>query len=166
MAEADYLIECSWEVCNKVGGIYTVITSKAELVKKKFKDNYLLVGPYFADKAPGVFEELPPDENNLLCQKHVCEDLKKHGLIVHFGKWLIEGEPNVVLIDFLNVKGQLNEIKKFLWDSFQVDSLRASYDYDEPVAWSFASRYILSSILSGTVIPISSASVTVPQQSQ
>jgi glycogen(starch) synthase len=138
MASPDYLIECSWEVCNKVGGIYTVVSSKAELIQEKFKDNYLLVGPYFADKTAGVFEEIPPAEDNQLCQKHVCEELNRQGIIVHFGKWLIEGEPNVVLIDFLNMKDKLNDIKRFMWESYNIDSLRAGYDYDEPVEWAYA----------------------------
>ena len=57
MADPDYLIECSWEVCNKVGGIYTVVSSKADKVLDKFRGNYILVGPYFADKVQGVFSK-------------------------------------------------------------------------------------------------------------
>lgn len=138
MASPDYLIECSWEVCNKVGGIYTVITSKVKLIQDKFKEKYLLVGPYFADKVPGVFEEIPVEESNTLCPKHICDDLESQGIILHFGKWLIEGEPNVVLIDFLNMKEKLNDIKEFLWENYKVDSLNSSNDYDEPVSWAFA----------------------------
>jgi glycogen(starch) synthase len=134
----DYLIEVSWEVCNKVGGIYTVVSSKAEKLVKKFGDNYLLVGPYFANNIAGVFEEQPINGSNVLCSKAVCDELKNQGIHLHFGRWLIEGEPKVVLIDFFNVKKDANSIKGYLWDNFKVDSLRASYDYDEPVSWAFA----------------------------
>jgi len=141
----EYLIEVSWEVCNKVGGIYTVITSKAEKVISKYRGNYLLIGPYFADKIQGVFEEFSMEEKDKICPKAVCDELALQGIILHLGKWLIEGEPNVVLIDYFNVKKDINNIKRFLWDKFNIDSLRSPYDYDDPVAWSFAAGKFIES---------------------
>ncbi|MBW2992127.1 glycogen/starch synthase [Candidatus Woesearchaeota archaeon] len=146
MASPDYLLEASWEICNKVGGIHTVITSKAEQLVKRYKDNLLLIGPYFADRIQGIFEELPIKEKNTLCPKNVCSALESQGIILHFGKWLIKGEPNVVLVDFLNIKSQLNDIKKFLWEQYKVDSLKSSYDYDEPLVWAYAVGKFIESI--------------------
>ena len=41
-----YLFEIAWEVCNQVGGIYTVIRSKVPTVIEQWgKDNYFLIGP-------------------------------------------------------------------------------------------------------------------------
>ncbi|MDE5743928.1 MAG: hypothetical protein K2H62_06195, partial [Bacteroidales bacterium] len=40
-----YLFETSWEVCNKVGGIYTVISTKVSSMQRMFGDRYFLIGP-------------------------------------------------------------------------------------------------------------------------
>lgn len=130
--KADFLIEASFEVCNKVGGIYTVITSKSQLMQSYYKDNYLLIGPYFEDKAKIDLEECQAPE----IIKRVIDELKDEGIICHFGKWQIEGEPNVLLIDF---KGKLSEADGFkgkLWEDYKVDTLGSGYDYIEPMIWS------------------------------
>ena len=131
--KADVVFEVSWEVCNKVGGTYTVVKSKASKMVEVYGDDYFLIGPYFASKAIGQFqEELPKD----FC-KAPFEELRKIGIICHFGKWLIEGSPNVILIDFVSFRSRINEIKRELWDWHKVDSLRAPLDYDEPVTWAY-----------------------------
>ncbi len=133
--KADVLFEVSWEVCNKVGGIYTVVKSKAaKMVELYNNNNYFMVGPYFASKALGQFQEEMPNE---FC-KAPFEELKKNGIICHFGRWLIEGLPFVILIDFENYKYKANDIKRELWDWYKIDSLRASKDYDEPIVWAYA----------------------------
>jgi len=134
-ANADYFFEVSWEVCNKVGGIFTVVSSKAAKMMDYYKDNYFLVGPYFPDKAYGIFEEdIPPDT----C-KSLCDGLKEEGIIIHYGKWLVKGNPKVILIEFTDFTKHVNGIKKHLWDDFGIDSLNSEYhDFDEPVAWAHA----------------------------
>ena len=74
--------EISWEVCNKVGGIYTVVSSKSmQMMSQYGKENYWLVGPYFPEKAYGIFEEKPaPDK-----LRKVFEGLKNEGIVCHFG---------------------------------------------------------------------------------
>ncbi|RLE46818.1 hypothetical protein DRJ22_00955 [Candidatus Woesearchaeota archaeon] len=141
--KADVCFECSWEVCNKVGGIYTVITSKAQSMIDNYGENYYLIGPYFPKKIYGIFEEeVSPD-----CFLGVCEVLKKEGIELHFGKWIIKGNPKVILIDFTNFTNRKNEIKKNLWDWFKIDSLNTEYfDFDEPVIWSFAVGRLLEEI--------------------
>ena len=71
--KADILFEVSWEVCNKVGGIYTVVMSKAAKMVEAYGENYFMVGPYFASKATGHFQEEIPNE---LCRQPF-EELKK-----------------------------------------------------------------------------------------
>ena len=132
--KADILFEVSWEVCNKVGGIFTVVMSKAGKMVEAYGDNYFMVGPYFASKALGEFQEELPNE---FC-KAPFEELKKIGITCHFGRWLIEGLPFVILIDFENYKYKANDIKRELWDWYKIDSLRASKDYDEPIVWAYA----------------------------
>ncbi len=131
--KADILFEVSWEVCNKVGGIYTVVMSKAAKMVEAYSNNYIMIGPYFASKVTGQFEEELPNE----LYKNVFEDLRRIGIICHFGRWLIEGSPFVILIDFVNYKNRINDIKRELWNWYKVDSLRAQHDYDEPVVWSY-----------------------------
>ncbi|MBI2558343.1 glycogen/starch synthase [Candidatus Woesearchaeota archaeon] len=131
--KADVLFEVSWEVCNKVGGIYTVVKSKAAKMVEIYGDNYFMIGPYFASNAIGQFQEELPNE---VC-KSSFDELKKSGIICHFGRWLSEGSPFVILIDFVNYKTKANDIKRELWDWYKVDSLRAQPDYDEPVVWAY-----------------------------
>lgn len=139
-AQADYLFEVSWEVCNKVGGIFTVVSSKAAAMKEYYKENYFLIGPYFPEKAAGIFEEkLPPDELNSL-----CHTMQNEGLVCHYGTWLVKGNPNVILIDFTGYVSKKNEIKRALWDRFGIDSLGTQYfDFDEPVIWSAAAGRVI-----------------------
>ena len=137
--KADILFEVSWEVCNKVGGIFTVVMSKAAKMVEAYGDNYFMVGPYFASKAIGHFQEEIPNE---LCRQPF-EELRKIGVICHYGKWLIESSPQVILIDFENYRHRTNEIKKELWDWYKIDSLRAPPDYDEPVVWAYTAGMLL-----------------------
>ena len=142
--KADVLLEVSWEVCNKVGGIYTVVKSKAAKMVEAYGNNYLLVGPYFAPKAIGQFQEEVPNE---FC-KTPFEELKKLGIICHFGRWISEGNPYVILIDFVNYKHRINEIKRELWDWYKVDSLRAPADYDEPIVWAYTVGMLIEKLAS------------------
>lgn len=132
--EADYFFEVAWEVCNKVGGIYTVIRSKVGPMLEYYGKNYFAVGPFFPKKTLGEFEEqVPPPE-----LKNVFGRLEKEGIKCYFGRWLVNGDPNVVLIDFTGFAYKDNDIKKEFWDNFQVDSLGTEYhDFDEPVVWAY-----------------------------
>ena len=132
--KADYLFEISWEVCNKVGGIYTVLKSKARHFTKIYGKNYYLIGPYFGDKIKGEFEEISiPIEF-----KEIFNSLEKEGIKCYLGKWLIDGEPNTILIDFKNFWHQADKIKAKLWEDYKIDSLGAGYDFNEPIIWSYA----------------------------
>ncbi len=132
--KADLVFEISWEVCNKVGGIFTVLSSKARQMKNIYGDKYLLVGPYFNDSSKKTFNEEPIPEN----YKAVYNELKDKGIIFHYGSWLVEGEPKVILVDYGNYWPQINMIKREMWDSFELDSMNSPYDFDEPVLWSWS----------------------------
>lgn len=132
--KADYLFEVSWEICNKVGGIYTVVRSKAVEMLDYYNEKYFAVGPYFIKKATGEFQEEVPNERF----KRIFDKLAEEGIVCHYGKWLINGKPNTILIDFTGFTAQKDGIKKYLWDEFKIDSLNSANDYDEPVIWAFA----------------------------
>ena len=41
----DYVFESSWEVCNKIGGIYTVLSACAKTLQERFEDRLIFIGP-------------------------------------------------------------------------------------------------------------------------
>jgi glycogen(starch) synthase len=132
--KADYLFEVSWEVCNKVGGIYTVIKSKSSEMMKLYK-NYFLVGPYFEHNAKTDFVSMDPPEEF----KKIFDDLRNEGVICHYGKWLeIKGKPYTMLIESNGLLAKKNEIKGKFWEYYKIDSIRAGWDFEEPSIWSYA----------------------------
>ena len=139
--EADFLFEASWEVCNKVGGIWTVLTSKASKIKDYYNDQYYLIGPYFPENLKGEFEEISPGKF-----KKAFQRLEKQGIRCHLGRWLIEGEPKVILIDFKDFWGQADEIKKQLWEDYKINSLYADHSFVEPIVWSWAAGKLIEEI--------------------
>ncbi|MBI3034387.1 glycogen/starch synthase [Candidatus Woesearchaeota archaeon] len=135
MAESLFCFEVSWEVCNKVGGIYTVVKSKAGRMIETYGERYFAIGPYFIKKALGEFEEKPAPD----FLKGIFESLKKEGIVCHYGSWLIEAEANAILIDFTGFTARTNEVKAELWNNFKIDSLHTAYfDFDEPVVWAYS----------------------------
>ncbi|MCK9422414.1 MAG: glycosyl transferase, partial [Bacteroidales bacterium] len=92
----DFLFETSWEVCNKVGGIHTVISTKAHILTEQYKDNYILFGP-------DVWKEThqnPEFIEDRFLYKSWHEKAESEGLRIKLGRWNIPGRPVVVLIDF------------------------------------------------------------------
>ncbi|MBN2094696.1 MAG: glycosyltransferase [Candidatus Aenigmarchaeota archaeon] len=137
---ANYLFEVSWEVCNKVGGIYTVIMSKVGPMKEYYGNRYFTVGPFFPKKIAGVFEERAPPEEF----KRVFEKLEREGIKCYYGRWLISGEPNTILIDYSGFTAKTNDIKNQLWQNFRIDSLGTQFhDFDEPMVWSYAAGKLI-----------------------
>ena len=107
------LFECAWEVCNQVGGIYTVIRSKIPAIVQKWnKDNYFLLGPYFENQAASVFD---PIEDLTDPVGYAVHTMRQNGFDVHYGRWLVTGKPKVVLFNPYSVFNRLGEIKYKLW---------------------------------------------------
>ena len=128
---AGLLLEISWEVCNKIGGINTVLATKAAQMVGRYSDSYVLVGPYFVQNAKYQFEEIAPPGHF----KKIFDNLEGQGIRCHFGRWLIEGEPQAILVDFSNLWGNINRYKRELWEDYQIDSLNSPFEFDEPVVW-------------------------------
>ena len=138
----DYLFEVSWEVCNKVGGIHTVIASKAPTVKRMLGDNYITVGPDFSfDAANPEFSE----DGSLMAAWR--EELYSKGVRVRIGRWNIEGSPIAILIDFKSFIREKDNILKQLWESYNVDSLSGQWDYIEPVLFGHAVGVVIASFV-------------------
>ena len=110
------LFEIAWETCNQVGGIYTVIRSKVPAVKELFPGKYFLIGPWIPAANLGEFEEAQPDE---LLEK-VKTALQNEGIEIHIGKWLVSGQPDVILFNFYSVYSKLGDIKYFFWKDHDI----------------------------------------------
>jgi len=115
--KADYLIEIAYEVANRIGGAYAVLSTKCEEMVKYYGDNYYLIGPYIKKSADVEFEEEdpPPDLKNLF------QKLEKEGIICHYGKWLIHCNPTTILVDFSKKIKDYSKIKKILQKKYGVD---------------------------------------------
>lgn len=137
----DYIFEASWEVCNKVGGIYTVLSTRAKTLQEKHKDKVFFIGPdVWGGKENPLFSE-----NENLCAAWRRHALTKDGLKVRVGRWNIPGEPIVILVDFYPFFSKKNEIYGKMWEYFNVDSLHAYGDYDEASMFSYAAGKVVES---------------------
>ena len=141
MQTPDYIFESSWEVCNKVGGIYTVLSTRAKTLQESFEDKIIFIGPdFWQDKENPLFVE----------DKTLLADWRNHalmqdGLRVRVGRWEIPGRPIAVLVDFIPFFEQKNQIYTDMWNDFQIDSLHAYGDYDEASMFSYASAKVVES---------------------
>ncbi len=136
----DYLFEASWEVCNKVGGIHTVISTKALTTTKKLGDRYMLIGPDFSHE--GVNPEFEEDGELLKAWR---QNLYHEGIRIRVGRWKINGNPIAILVDFTSLFPKKDQILKELWDTYHVDSLSGQWDYVEPVLFGYAAGMVISS---------------------
>ncbi|MDE6304679.1 MAG: glycogen/starch synthase [Paramuribaculum sp.] len=139
----DLLFETSWEVCNKVGGIYTVLSTKAKTLHDLYKDRLIFVGPdVWSDSNPcPVFTPVP----SLLKAWRKAAQLP-YGIEVRVGRWEVPGRPVAVLVKFDSLYAHKNEFYGRMWDLYQVDSLHAYGDYDEACAFALASAMVMESI--------------------
>jgi len=145
----EYLFEVSWEVCNKVGGIYSVISTKAKLINDCYK-NYYLIGPYFEKKAKEDFSEKEPPEEF----KEAFGKLREEGIIPHYGIWLIKGEPKAILLEFKGISLLKNSIKSELWERYGIDSIMSGWEFEEPMLFSWAAGSLLVKLeQSGAINP-------------
>lgn len=137
----DYIFETSWEVCNKVGGIYTVLSTRANTLQTSFRDRLFFIGP---DLWKGKENPLFIESDSLYPEwkKHALE---KSRLSVRIGRWNIPGNPIVILVDFQSFFEIKNKIYTQAWEHYQVDSLHAYGDYDEASMFSYAAGKVVKS---------------------
>ena len=136
----DYIFESSWEVCNKVGGIYTVLSTRAKTLQEVMKDCIIFIGPdVWKENACPYFKE----DKSLFAEWQW--EAKEQGLHVRVGRWTIPGEPVASLVDFNPYFEKKNEIYGWLWEHYGVDSLHAYGDYDEASMFSYAAALVTES---------------------
>jgi len=140
----ELVFETSWEVCNKVGGIHTVISTKALNIVNELGDNYILIGPdVWREEVTNP--EFIPDDTLFSDWKILASS---DGIRVKTGRWNITGRPIVFLIDFTPYFGQQNEIFAKFWETYKLDSITGQWDYVEPVLFGYAAGKVIESFTS------------------
>lgn len=135
-----FIFESSWEVCNKVGGIYTVLSTRAKTIKDAMQDRVVFIGPdFWRGKENPLFTE-----DSKLWPKWVRK-AKGEGISVRTGRWEIPGRPLVILVDFNCYFPAKDQIYGAAWADFGVESLRAYGDYDEASMFSYAAGRVVES---------------------
>lgn len=135
----DYLFEVSWEVCNKIGGVHTVLSSKAKFLTEEFKDNYIVIGP-------DVWKEThqnPEFIENKNIMRSWREYAEKSGLKFRIGRWNIPSKPIAILVDFTPHIVHKDEILTKFWERYQLDSIAGHWGYIEPVLFGYAAGKII-----------------------
>lgn len=138
----DYVFESSWEVCNKVGGIYTVLSTRARTMCEKLGDHVVFIGPdcWQSHESP-YFKE----DESLLASWH--KQAEKDGLRFRAGRWLVPGNPIALLVDYNSLRPRIDEAKGKLWEWFGVDSLHAYGDYDDSLLFAWAAGRVAESFV-------------------
>ncbi len=147
LTEPKALIEISSEAGRKIGGIYTVLRSKAPYVHRKFGDNYLLIGMLDDKCSEDMKFEEPKGK-----LKGIFGELEREGVHCKCGVWLYGDGARIICVDAKAAgekiveyvdggKGvqrdkQANYFKYMLWKAFGIDSLmEKSWDFTENVVW-------------------------------
>src|SRR5947209_11918196 len=134
MQQPPLLFECAWEVCWQLGGIYTVLRTKAATMVEHWGDRYCLIGPYNPNTAPVEFEEQPTYGSI----RETLQKLRDAGMNCYFGRWLIPGRPRVILLDYRARYESLDHDKCLLWKDNGISTYASDGEVNETVAFGFA----------------------------
>lgn len=141
--QIDLLFETSWEVCNKVGGIYAVLSTKARTLGEQFGEKLIFIGPdFWTESNPSPYFK---ERKTLLKQAQSKLDLP-WGIKVRVGRWDIPGSPQVVLVSPGETVSHLSEIYGEMWCEYGVDSLHSYGDYEESCAFAVASAIVIDAL--------------------
>ena len=138
------LIEVAWEVCNQVGGIYTVIRSKAPAMMKNHSGNFCMIGPYVSKNIQAEIEPLN-DVEDIFGQ--AAANLRKKGYDVMYAEWLITGKPRVVLLNPLIEEKVLNVLKYLLWKNHGIATPTGNLLIDQVIAFAFLTKVFLDELI-------------------
>lgn len=139
----DFLFETSWEVCNKVGGIHTVIATKATSLKTDFNDKHIMIGPDLVHTNDDLLEFEPDEKLYAEWRKKAQAD----GLRVKVGRWKIPSSPIAILVDFSALVARKDEIFSQFWEDYKLDSLSGQWDYIESAMFGYAAGETIESFI-------------------
>lgn len=135
------LAEVAWEVCNQVGGIYTVIRSKVPVMVDRWKDNYVLLGPNVNPNVVSDFEPIPDSKSPMAL---VVKDMCAMGWDVQFGSWLVSGRPQTILFNPQSVMNDLGNIKFYYWQNHHIEFKNHDPLMDQVLAFGYMVKEFLS----------------------
>lgn len=137
------LFECAWEVANKVGGIYTVIKTKVPVTVHEFGDRYCLIGPLSYKTAPMEVEAEEPSDQHLRAS---IDSMRSQGIKVLYGRWLIEGNPQVLLFDTGSAYPRLDEWKTDLWNLAGIPTPPNDHETNETIVFGYLVAWFLGDV--------------------
>ena len=137
MVKPDYIFESSWEVCNKVGGIYTVLSTRARTLQQQFEDKIIFIGPDLNNPNADF------NEDKTLFPEWQKAIRKTHTFQAKVGRWDIPGAPPAILIDFKPFFAERDRLFHEMWESFGVDSSQSYGDYDESCIFAYAAGLVI-----------------------
>ena len=144
------LTETSWEVCNKIGGIYTVLSTKAKVLKEKYGEKLVFIGPdvWSPENPSPCFKE-----TKSLFRNFSKVNIADYGIKVRCGRWDIPGSPQVILVSFNGVYPHLDSLFATMWEKFGVDSMHEYGDYREGCAFAVASAVVTRKLAEHLGVP-------------
>ncbi len=145
----DYIFETSWEICNKIGGIYTVVSSKVSEMAVAYGNNYMLIGPdvWKETRANPDFIE----DSGILNEWREAALLQ--GIKIRVGHWNIQSKPIVILVDFTQLFTKKDFIFTHFWEKYKLDSLSGQWDYIEPALFGYAAGQVVESYFNFYLTP-------------
>lgn len=153
----DYIFETSWEVCNRVGGIYTVLSSRAKLMQLKYHDQVVFFGPDLKQQSDIFFRE----QSSTFAEWRKL--LAARGVNVRVGRWLVPGKPIAVLIDYSYLWEKKDEIYGWAWNKYRVQSHAAMGDYDDSSLFGYAVGQVMESLYDFLTGKLKNSSAKSPQ---
>ena len=143
LSDIDLLFETSWEVCNKIGGIYAVLSTKARVLKEQFDDRLVFIGPdvWSAENPSPYFKE-----KKSILKSALTKISLPWGITIRTGRWDIPGSPQVILVNPGETAAHLPEVYGKMWERYKVDSLHSYGDYEESCAFSVAAAIVIKAI--------------------
>jgi len=139
----DYLFEVSWEVCHRIGGIHTVLATKAKFLSEDLNDRHIHIGPdIWMDT-----QENPEFEEDPILFRSWRISAAKNGLRIRVGRWNVPGKPIAILVDFSGLIAKKNDIMTEFWNEFKLDSLTGQWDFVEPTLFGYAAGMVIESFL-------------------
>ena len=138
--QPDYIFETSWEVCNRVGGIYAVLSTRAASMQAEHPDQVFFFGPDFGDHSDIYFRE----DKTLLGEWAKGRSTKE--IPVRIGRWQVPGQPIAILLKFDALWPKKDAIYAWAWDKFRVQSHAAYGDYDESCLFGYAAGMVMESL--------------------
>ncbi|PIO63260.1 starch synthase [Teladorsagia circumcincta] len=132
--EGRFVFESAWEVANKIGGIYTVLRSKAQISCEELGDQYCMFGPMKDDKWRLEVEKVEPENRTI---RAAIKKLHESGFKCMYGRWLIDGYPKVILFDLGSGAVKMNEWKQELFDRCRIGIPHEDIESNDAVIFGF-----------------------------